>query len=451
MRRSWTEAAAGRDATKALPQGWGQTRVADISRIINGAPYDSKYFGDLGEPLLRIRDLATQQVETRYDGPELTEYRVTGDSLLVGMDGDFNVGRWTLEEPALLNQRVLAIEADPLWSKWIEYCLPPALKVINDLTYATTVKHLSSVDVAKIRIPNPPSELLRAIADYLDHETAEIDQLITGLDSLQVLSTERVEARIIKTIQTGGRSTEGLADTGIPEWPQAPISWRHTRLKSTIRDARNGAWGEDPETGGEIRRCIRVADFSKSSASIHDNAVTSRSYARPQVGDLSLKTGDLIIEKSGGGPTTPVGNVVLYSGPGGDMYSNFVARIRLAEGIDATYAAWLHRSLYLNQVTHRSIKQTTGIQNLDADSYFNESIFVPPYEEQHRIGNFVSKMVESQDELRSEIRESIDLARERRAALITAAITGQIDVTARNKPAAEQLEDDIAQGLHREN
>ena len=45
----------------------------------------------------------------------------------------------------------------------------------------------------------------------------------------------------------------------------------------------------------------------------------------------------------------------------------------------------------------------------------------------------------------------IALARERRAALITAAVTGQIDLTARNKPAAEQLEDDIAQGLHREN
>ncbi len=45
----------------------------------------------------------------------------------------------------------------------------------------------------------------------------------------------------------------------------------------------------------------------------------------------------------------------------------------------------------------------------------------------------------------------IALARERRAALITAAVTGQIDVTARHKPAAEQLEDDIAQGLHGEN
>jgi len=49
------------------------------------------------------------------------------------------------------------------------------------------------------------------------------------------------------------------------------------------------------------------------------------------------------------------------------------------------------------------------------------------------------------------LESAVRLARERRAALITATVTGQIDVTARNKPAAEQLEDDIAQGLHREN
>ena len=54
-------------------------------------------------------------------------------------------------------------------------------------------------------------------------------------------------------------------------------------------------------------------------------------------------------------------------------------------------------------------------------------------------------------ELRHQVEQALSFAQERRAALITAAVTGQIDVTARNKPAAEQLEDDIAQGLHREN
>ncbi len=62
----------------------------------------------------------------------------------------------------------------------------------------------------------------------------------------------------------------------------------------------------------------------------------------------------------------------------------------------------------------------------------------------------LDKSLRDATQLVREAKILIDLARERRAALITAAVTGQIDVTARNKPAAEQLEDDIAQGLHRE-
>lgn len=63
----------------------------------------------------------------------------------------------------------------------------------------------------------------------------------------------------------------------------------------------------------------------------------------------------------------------------------------------------------------------------------------------------LDKLQKITEDTSGNIATSIALARERRAALITAAVTGQIDVTARNKPAAEQLEDDIAQGLHREN
>ena len=132
------------------------------------------------------------------------------------------------------------------------------------------------------------------------------------------------------------------------------------------------------------------------------------------------------------------------------MFSNFVARIRLRSNICPLFAVYLHRSLYLNQITQRSIKQTTGIQNLDAGSYFNETIFLPPFEEQKNIGLSIEEnRIETEASLQV-IEKTIDLALERRAALITAAVTGQIDVTAKNKPAAEQLEDDLAQGLHRE-
>ena len=125
------------------------------------------------------------------------------------------------------------------------------------------------------------------------------------------------------------------------------------------------------------------------------------------------------------------------------MYSNFVARIEVASGVDSSYALRLHQSLYTSGVTTRSVKQTTGIQNLDATSYFNEPIFLPTLAEQQQIAKHLDSRRLDMDELSTDLTRAIALAKERRAALITAAVTGQIDVTATHRPAAEQLEDDI--------
>lgn len=125
------------------------------------------------------------------------------------------------------------------------------------------------------------------------------------------------------------------------------------------------------------------------------------------------------------------------------MYSNFVARIVVADEFDSLYTLYLHQSLYEAGITARSIKQTTGIQNLDANAYFDEHVMLPPRAEQARIGHYLRSRRLDLDDSLLEIDRAITLAKERRAALITAAVTGQIDVTAKRRPAAEQLEDDI--------
>lgn len=301
-----------------------------------------------------------------------------------------------------------------------------------------------------VLVPAPPVDVQRNIVDYLDHEIAEIDAFIGDQQEVRVLLQERWESLLVNHIQTGMKDPRNLEETGIQEWPRAPRSWRKARLKTTMTDIKNGSWGDELDAGEVNRRCIRVADFEKNSAVIHDRNATKRSYPASTVKNLALRPGDLLIEKSGGGPTTPVGNVVSYNGLEQAMYSNFVARMRLNTSMDSRYTTYLHRSLYLNQVTHRSIKQTTGIQNLDASAYFNETVFLPPRNEQVELGAQVEESRLETESALDTTAQAIELSRERRAALITAAVTGQIDVTAKNKPAAEQLEDDIAQGLHKE-
>lgn len=359
-----------------------------------------------------------------------------------------------LEEPVFATTEVTVLRPrDGVNQRFLSYVVQSATfrnPAISSMTGAGGLKRVSDSYIKDLHLPAPSIYEQQQIADYLDHETAEIDAFIADQKSLSELLQERWHSLLIHTVQIGAQGAARLCSTEVAEWPYVPHRWEKMRLKSTILDSQNGSWGSEPGVDSVTRRCIRVADFDKNSGRIHSANETERSYPLSQIKNLELQSGDLIIEKSGGGPTTPVGNTVLYDAPGGDMFSNFVARIRLRSNISPLFAVYLHRSLYLNQVTQRSIKQTTGIQNLDADSYFNETIFLPSLEEQKSIGRSIEEnRIETETSLQV-IEKATDLARERRAALITAAVTGQIDVTARNKPAAEQLEDDVAQGLQRE-
>ena len=93
----------------------------------------------------------------------------------------------------------------------------------------------------------------------------------------------------------------------------------------------------------------------------------------------------------------------------------------------------------------------TSMPHFTVDKLANTPIPLMNLTRQTEIADELDAMWQRVDAVRDEGKRAVALARERRAALITAAVTGQIDVTARHKPAAEQLEDDIAQGLHREN
>ena len=95
-------------------------------------------------------------------------------------------------------------------------------------------------------------------------------------------------------------------------------------------------------------------------------------------------------------------------------------------------------------------RQSTNLASTNSAIVKNFRLPTPPVETQEKVLDHLHHELTEMQEMLSNADRVIDLARERRAALITAAVTGQIDVTAKNKPAAEQLEDDIAQGLHKE-
>jgi type I restriction enzyme S subunit len=207
------------------------------------------------------------------------------------------------------------------------------------------------------------------------------------------------------------------------EWlGEVPEAWGVDRVKWSVASLRNGIWGDEPDGENDIV-CVRVADFDRQSYRVVGEPPTVRTVDRGQRQNRQLAKGDLLIEKSGGGENQLVGAVVSFDHAFEAVCSNFVARLVPAEGTWPRYWAYVHASMYSGRVQYPSIKQTTGIQNLDTTAYFNEAGPFPPPDEQHTIADFLDRETARLDTLIDKKRQLIERLREKRTALISHTVT----------------------------
>lgn len=195
--------------------------------------------------------------------------------------------------------------------------------------------------------------------------------------------------------------------SGVPWLGDVPSHWSKKRLRDCVEGCSNGVWGDDPDGEGDDIPVIRVADFDRPRRRVVEYE-TIRKVEPSQRRGRTLVPGDMLIEKSGGGDQQPVGMVVSYQGPEGAVCSNFVARMPARNGVVSRFMVYLHAHLYACRVTNISIKQTTGIQNLDTIAYLSEPCYLPPEAEQQSIADYLDIEVARIDEL---VREKDDLVR----------------------------------------
>jgi len=171
---------------RALPEGWEWKRLGDVAQFFYGYPFDSSKFNNegCGTPLIRIRNLIDGKTETYYDGEFDESYIIKNGDILIGMDGEFNIVKWT-GQMALLNQRVckLNITSEELKPAYAYRVLVKILKRIEDKTPFVTVKHLSAKHLNSIQIPLPPLPTQRRIVSILE-KAEETKRLRAQADEL---------------------------------------------------------------------------------------------------------------------------------------------------------------------------------------------------------------------------------------------------------------------------
>lgn len=215
-------------------------------------------------------------------------------------------------------------------------------------------------------------------------------------------------------------------ESGVAWLGEVPEGWNIFSIRRSLTGCTNGIWGSEPNGKGDII-VLRVADFERNSFLISDEKLTKRQISQRERFGRLLKCGDLLLEKSGGGDKTLVGCVVLFDKKYSAVTSNFVAKMSPLKGYSSNFLTFCFSQLYAGKVNYPSIKQTTGIQNLDSDAYLMEKFSFPSYEEQTQIATFLDHETAKIDTLIDKQQQLIELLKEKRQAVISHAVTKGLD------------------------
>lgn len=178
----------------------------------------------------------------------------------------------------------------------------------------------------------------------------------------------------------------------------------------------SGEWGKDPDkyTGNAIG-ILRTTNFSNDIRVKHDSEIAKRIVDEKKIEKKKLVYGDIVIEKSGGSPTQPVGRVLYYDlNSGTNLCNNFTSILRTKKGNDSKYLAYLLLWLYKKGDVMKYQNKTTGIINLKLDRYLKSTVVkIPPLQTQKKIVEVLDKAQElidlrkKQIELLDELIQSI--------------------------------------------
>ena len=418
-----------------IPAHWGMTRVADQSTLVNGYPFDSALFTlDEGMPLVRIRDLHATKTAVKFAGHPVAAARITTGDILIGMDGDFDVARWQGND-ALLNQRMCCLRPrHSISGQFMYHCLPFPLRIVNDLTHSTTVKHLSSFDVKKVQVPFPPDAEQADIASFIDRETAKIDALVEKKERLIELFQEKRAALITRTVTRGLDPNVPMKDSGVEWLEEIPSHWETPSLGRVTVSRCDGPFGSGLKSEHYSDSGIRVvrlqnigwADFINLDAAYLDEV-----YAR-RLGDHSVKGADILIAGLGD-DGHPVGRACVAPveiEPA--MVKADCFRFRLdRQRVLPRYAAFQLSATASAVSGYHATGATRTRMNLTTSA--RRKIALPPLEEQRAIAIFLDYETAKVDTLVAKVRQAVEHLKEYRTALISAAVTGKIDV--RNEAA----------------
>ncbi|PIT38975.1 hypothetical protein BHC43_04195 [Snodgrassella alvi] len=261
----------------------------------------------------------------------------------------------------------------------------------------------------------------KKICAFLSHETAKIDNLIEKQQQLIELLKEKRQAVISHAVTKGLNPDVPMKDSGVDWLGEVPEHWIPARLKYHTRQIVDGAHFTPTYTEKGIP-FLRVTDIQDKYIDFDNIKFIPEHEHKELIKRCRPENGDLLLSKNG---TIGVPKLVDWDWE----FSIFVSLclIKFKGTLTPEYSEFYFKSHEIKEQVFGLIKQSTVI-NLHLDKIQNFWFCIPPLEEQYKIVNYLNEKIDTLECLIESAELTIRLAQERRTALISAAVTGKIDV-----------------------
>lgn len=347
----------------------------------------------------------------------INSYSYDGEAILTAGDGDIGKIFHYINGKFDYHQRVyMFYKFKNILVKFIYFYLQENLhKEVIKLSAKTTVDSLRLPMLQDFIISVPAVQEQQQIANFLDKATAKIDTLIKKQTKQIELLKEKRQAVISHAVTKGINPNVPMKDSGVEWLGVIPEHWEVKRSKFLFKIKKRISGKEGYQVLSITQQGIKEKDTESGAGQL---SMDYSKYQFAYVGDFAMNHMDLL---------TGYVDITKYDGVISPDYRVFTLEDKNSH---PNYYLYLYQNGYKNKIFYKYGQGSSqlGRWRLPTEQ-FNEFRFpYPPLEEQQQIANYLDEKTSKIDTLIEKSNKSIELLKEKRIALISAAVTGKIDV-----------------------
>jgi len=386
-----------------------------------------KESGESREPYLSMEYLRRQTTS-----PEFAEIRgaiiAENDDSILLWDGS-NAGEFIKARRGIVSSTTALVSVENVNAEYFFYLCKSLEPQIRAATVGMGIPHVNGEFVGNLVVELPSSEMQREVASFLNQQTSKIDALIKTKEDLLRLLAEKRRGLLTRAVTQGIHDHVLRRDFTIPKIEQVPLHWSILPLRRLITSLDQG-WSpiaSNLPADADEYGVLKLSAVKGGCLIGEENKALPPDAAIPM--ELLISKDDVFITRA----NTPklIGDVAVAEKDYPNLiFSDLIYRVRADSA--KVYPNWLALALLSdigrNQIEAEAKGSSATMVKLAQDQVLSLLIPLPPIDEQLVIANYVQVETKKIDDFAKATERTIALLQERRSALISAAVTGQLEI-----------------------